>query len=75
MSTAVHSRTPWLLWPFAFIWALLTFVLRAIGRLLCALLGFALMAAGIALSMTVIGVIIGGPLVALGVLLLARAVF
>lgn len=73
MSTA--TSTPWPLWPFAMIWALVTFVLRAVGRLLCALLGLALMAGGIALSLTVVGAIVGVPLAALGFLLLARAVF
>lgn len=75
MSTAVRPDTHWLLRPFGVIWAFVTFVLCAVGRILCALLGLAIMAIGIALSMTVVGLIIGAPLVALGFLLLARAVF
>jgi hypothetical protein len=72
---ATQSGTPWPLWPFAMLWALLTFVLRAVGRIVCAALGLALMAAGIAISVTVVGLIVGGPLTALGLLLLVRAVF
>ena len=74
MSAAAHS-TPLLLWPFVALWALVGFVLRTIGRILCALLGLALMAAGVALSLTVVGAIVGVPLAALGMLLLARALF
>jgi hypothetical protein len=75
MSTAVNHSTPLLLWPFAALWALLGFVLRTVGRILCALLGLALMAAGVALTMTVVGAIAGVPLAAFGMLLLVRSVF
>jgi hypothetical protein len=75
MNTAVHHSTPLLLWPFVALWALLGFVLRAIGRILCALLGLGFMAAGVALTMTVVGAVVGVPLAALGLLLLARSLF
>jgi hypothetical protein len=64
-----------LLWPFKALWALVSLIFAAIGRILCAALGLALMAAGVALSLTVVGAIVGVPLVVFGGLLLVRALF
>lgn len=66
---------PILLWPFYAIWRLLTFVIEMVGRLICALIGLALMAAGTALTITVLAAPIGIPIAAVGFLLLVRAVF
>jgi hypothetical protein len=66
---------PILLWPFYAIWRLLTFILEMIGRLLCALLGIGLMAAGVAISLSIIGAPVGIPLASIGFLLLVRAIF
>jgi hypothetical protein len=74
MTTARRS-TPVLLWPFVALWVLVGFVLRTIGRALCALLGLGLMAVGVALTITVVGAIAGVPLAAFGLLLIARSIF
>jgi hypothetical protein len=66
---------PILLWPFYAIWRLLTFVVEMVGRLICALIGLALMAAGTAITITVLAAPIGIPIAAVGFLLLVRAVF
>ena len=66
---------PLLLWPFYAIWRLLTFVVEMVGRLICALIGLALMAAGTAITITVLAAPIGIPIAAVGFLLLVRAVF
>lgn len=66
---------PTLLWPFYAIWRLLTFVVEMVGRLICALIGLALMAAGTAITITVLAAPIGIPIAAVGFLLLVRAVF
>jgi hypothetical protein len=66
---------PILLWPFYAIWRLLTFVVEIVGRLICALIGLALMAAGTAITITVLAAPIGIPIAAVGFLLLVRAVF
>jgi len=66
---------PILLWPFYAIWRLLTFVLELVGRLICALIGLALMAAGTAITIPVLAAPIGIPIAAVGFLLLVRAVF
>jgi membrane protein YqaA with SNARE-associated domain len=75
MNDSTHSSVPILLWPFYAIWRLLTFILNVIGRLLCALLGIALMVAGVAIALSVVGAPLGIPLSALGFLLLIRALF
>ena len=66
---------PILLWPFYAIWRLQTFVVEMVGRLICALIGLALMAAGTAITITVLAAPIGIPIAAVGFLLLVRAVF
>lgn len=70
-----EKRIPLLLWPFYAVWRFLTFILSVIGRLLCVLLGLGLMAAGVAVTLSVIGAPVGIPLAAFGFLLLIRAVF
>jgi hypothetical protein len=50
-------------------------VLAATGRLLCAILGIALIAVGTVLALSVVGAPVGVPLVLLGFLLLVRALF
>ena len=75
MSDSNDTRVPLLLWPFYAIWRLLTFVLKAIGRLLCGLLGIALMVAGVGVTMSVVAAPLGIPLAAFGFLLLIRAIF
>ncbi len=75
MNDSTQSHVPVLLWPFYAIWRLLTFIISVIGRLLCALLGIALMVAGVAITMSVVGAPLGIPLTSLGFLLLIRAVF
>ena len=75
MNDSTESSVPILLWPFYAIWRLLTFILNVVGRVLCAVLGIALMAAGIAIALSVIGAPLGIPLASLGFLLLIRALF
>ena len=66
---------PLLLWPFYAIWRLVTFVLELLGRFLCAILGLALMAAGTAVTLTIVAAPLGIPFAIFGFLLLVRAVF
>ena len=76
MIAAMSDRdVPILLWPFYAIWRLLTFMVELVGRLICALIGLALMAAGTAVTITVVAAPIGIPIAAVGFLLLVRAVF
>ena len=75
MNDSTAPGVPWLLWPFYAIWKVLTLILNITGRIICALLGLALMAAGIAVSLSVVGAPIGIPLAAFGFLLAVRALF
>jgi len=61
--------------PFIAVWRLLGFVVLLMLRSCAALLAMGLMAAGIALTMTIVGAPIGIPLAILGLLLLLRSVF
>jgi hypothetical protein len=68
-------QIPWLLWPFYAIWRLLTLILEITGRIICAILGLALMAAGVAVTLSIVAAPIGIPLAVFGFLLLIRALF
>ena len=68
-------KVPLLLWPFYAIWRLLTFILKLVGRFLCAVIGLALIAVGVVVTFTLIGAPVGIPLAVFGFLLLIRAVF
>lgn len=75
MSDSTDNGVPWLLWPFYAIWRLLTLILNITGRVIAALLGIALMMAGVAIALSVVGAPLGIPLTALGFLLVVRALF
>jgi hypothetical protein len=75
MTDSTENQVPWLLWPFYAVWKLLTFILSVTGRILCALLGMILMAAGVGLSLSIVGAVIGVPLASFGFLLVVRALF
>ena len=70
-----NRHIPLLLWPFYAIWRLLSLILELLGRLLCAVLGIVLMAAGVAVSLSIVGAIVGIPLASFGFLLLVRSMF
>jgi hypothetical protein len=75
MSENEEKQLPWLLWPFYAIWRVVTFVFELTGRIICAVIGLALMAAGVAITVTVVAAPIGIPIAAFGFLLLVRALF
>lgn len=70
-----HKHVLWLLWPFYALAQLITGILKLTGRLVAALIGFVLLVAGVALSITIIGAILGVPLIIFGFMLLLRAIF
>jgi len=69
------QRAPWIVWPFYAIGWLLTSVVSAAGRLICGILGLVLMVLGTLLSLTIVGAVVGVPLVLLGFLFVIRALF
>ncbi len=70
-----ERRIPWILWPFYAVWRLLTFILNITGRIICAFIGIVLMAAGIAITLSIVGAPLGIPMAAFGFLLLVRVLF
>lgn len=75
MTTETKHHIPWVLWPFAAIWKLLAVIVEMTGRFIAMVLGMVLMLAGVLLSLTLIGAIVGIPLGLVGLLLLLRGVF
>jgi hypothetical protein len=78
MTTHVNHHNhhlPWILWPLVALWRLVTFILGLTGRFLAVILGFVLGVVGFILTVTIIGAIIGVPLMALGLLLILRGLF
>ena len=63
-----------LLWPFLAIWGVFGLFIKLTGHLLGLILGGALAIAGLALTVTLIGAVVGLPLLLVGGLLLVRAV-
>lgn len=70
-----HHHTPWFLWPLVAAWRLVTFILGMTGRFIAVVLGFVLGVVGFILTVTVIGAIVGVPMMVLGVLLILRGLF
>ena len=61
--------------PFVALWRFIAWIIRLAGRLLAAILGLVLAIVGIALSLTVIGAIVGVPLIIFGLLLMVRSLY
>ena len=75
MSTSAFRNTPVLLWPFVIVWKLITGLVELTGILIALVVGFVFMIAGVALCLTVIGSVIGVPLLFLGILITLRAIY
>lgn len=71
----MSDRMPWILWPFWAIRKLLETVLKLTGRLVALALGLALLISGVVLCFTVLGLPVGLPLAAVGLLLVVRGLF
>lgn len=66
---------PWLLWPFYAMFWLVSFILELTGRLVAAVLGLVFMVVGAILTVTVIGAVVGIPLMLFGFMLMLRSIF
>ena len=74
-ATAERRSVPWYLWPFWALWRLLTFIVELTGRLVAVVLGLVLMILGALVSLTVIGAVIGVPMLLICFLLVLRGIF
>lgn len=73
---AVGTKTiPLLFAPFVWLWQLVTFVLGLTGRLLAVILGLALLIVGLLFTLTIIGAIVGIPILIVGFALIVRGLF
>ena len=73
--SGTETHTPWYAWPFVALWKLIAGIVTLTGRLVAVILGFVLLLAGILVSLTVIGAIVGIPLAIVGFLLILRGIF
>jgi hypothetical protein len=73
--TKNRKRTPWLLWPFVALWNLITWILSLTGRLIAAVVGLVFTIVGAILTVTVIGAVVGIPMIVFGLLLMIRSIF
>ncbi len=64
-----------LLAPFVWLWQLVTFILGLTGRLLAVILGFVLLVVGLLVTLTIIGAIVGIPMLIVGFALIVRGLF
>ena len=73
--THESKRTPWFFWPFVAIWNLVAWILGLTGRLVAAVLGLVFMIVGAIITITVVGAVIGIPMIIFGFLLMLRSIF
>ena len=62
-------------WPFVAVWRLAAFILEATGRLLVVLLGLFVMILGVLMSLTIVGAVVGVPMILFGIMLIVRGLF
>jgi hypothetical protein len=76
MTHAHHQEhTPWILWPFVALWRLLAGIITVTGRLVAMILGVVFIIVGLVLTLTIIGAIVGIPLLIFGFMLIIRGFF
>ncbi|MBQ3201243.1 MAG: hypothetical protein IJB22_04905 [Clostridia bacterium] len=64
-----------LFWPFKMLWSFVGVVFLAIGKLMSLLLGLLITVIGAVLCATLVGAIVGIPLIILGVTMMVRSLF
>ena len=65
----------WVWWPLIALWRLLATIVELTGRFVAIVLGLVLMLAGFLVSLTIIGAIVGIPLIIIGFMLAIRGIF
>jgi len=60
--------------PFKLVFWFVTVLIGLVGRLVVAIIGFALLIVGIVVSLTIVGAIVGVPLALLGLLLMIGSI-
>ena len=70
-----RGGTSWLFWPFTALWRMVTWILAFTGRILAIVLGLTFLIVGFLLKVTVVGAILGVPMLLFGLLLILRGLF
>jgi len=71
----MKQGTTCLLAPFVALWNFTAKIFELTGRLVAIIIGFVLMIVGVILTLTIIGAIIGIPLIVFAVMLMWRGLF
>jgi hypothetical protein len=64
-----------LLWPFVTLLQMVAAIVKLVGRVFALFIGLVLMIVGAALTLTIVGAVIGVPLAMVGLLLVIRSLF
>lgn len=75
MASNAFRNTPVIFWPVVAVWKIITKLVELTGILIALLVGFIFMVVGVTLSMTVVGAVIGIPLLFIGVMITLRAIY
>ena len=67
------KQSPWYFLPFIILWRLVGFILSIIGRTFGMILGGFLIFVGMLLCFTIIGAVVGIPVMIVGVMLVIRS--
>jgi len=74
MSRSTRSIS-WVWWPVTALWHLLSTIVELTGRFVAMVLGGVLILAGFLISLTLVGAIIGVPLMIVGAMLALKGLF
>jgi len=69
------KKSHWLFRPFIWLWNFIAYIITLTGRLLAVILGILFMILGAILTITVVGAIVGIPLITIGLLLAVRGLW
>ena len=70
-----NSRAPWYAWPFVALMGLVGLIFELTGRFVAVLIGIVCVLVGVILTATIIGAVLGLPLIAFGLVLFVRGLF
>ncbi len=70
---SVHSSTPWYFLPFLWIWQLAGIILGRLGKRNSIIVGSILVVVGLMNSLSIIGAVVGIPVLLVGAAVLLRA--
>jgi hypothetical protein len=70
-----NSQAPWYAWPFVALMRLVGLIFELSGRFVAVLIGMVCVLIGVILTATVIGAVLGLPLIAFGLVLFVRGLF